>query len=58
MEDCHLDGGEYGFVVFNSGRLVNGLSARVRVWQSGYLFQYAIAMIAGLIVILAFWVML
>ena len=47
-----------GWLVNGSGRLVGGLAARVRVWQSGYLFQYAIAMIVGLIVILAIWVML
>jgi len=47
-----------GWMVNGSGRLVNGLAARVRVWQSGYLFQYAFAMIIGLIVILAFWVVL
>jgi len=46
------------WMVNGSGRMVSGLSARVRLWQSGYLFQYAIAMIVGLIVILAFWVML
>ncbi len=47
-----------GWMVNGSGRLVDGLAARVRVWQSGYLFQYAFAMIVGLIVILAIWVML
>jgi NADH-quinone oxidoreductase subunit L len=47
-----------GWLVNGSGRLVGGLAARVRVWQSGYLFQYAFAMIVGLIVILAIWVML
>ena len=47
-----------GWLVNGSGRLVDGLAARVRVWQSGYLFQYAFAMIVGLIAILAIWVML
>jgi NADH-quinone oxidoreductase subunit L len=47
-----------GWLVNGSGRLVGDLAARVRVWQSGYLFQYAFAMIVGLIVILAIWVML
>jgi NADH-quinone oxidoreductase subunit L len=47
-----------GWLVNGSGRLVGGLAARVRVWQSGYLFQYAFAMIVGLIAILAIWVML
>jgi NADH-quinone oxidoreductase subunit L len=46
------------WLVNGSGRLVDGLAARVRVWQSGYLFQYAFAMIVGLIAILAIWVML
>jgi hypothetical protein len=32
------------------------LAARVRGFQSGYLYQYAFAMIIGLIGILAFWV--
>jgi hypothetical protein len=36
---------------------VGDLAARVRIWQSGYLFQYAFAMIVGLMVILAIWVM-
>jgi NADH-quinone oxidoreductase subunit L len=45
-------------LVNGSGRLVNSLAARVRVWQSGYLFQYAFVMIAGLIGILAIWVIL
>ncbi len=46
-----------GWLVNGSGRLVGDLAARVRVWQSGYLFQYAFAMIVGLMVILAIWVM-
>ena len=47
-----------GWMVNGSVRLMDGLSARIRVWQSGYLFHYAFAMIAGLIGILAIWVML
>ena len=46
------------WMVNGSGRLVNILAAKIRVWQSGYLFQYAFVMIAGLIGILTFWVML
>jgi NADH-quinone oxidoreductase subunit L len=46
------------WMVNGSGRLVNSLAARIRVWQSGYLFQYAFVMIAGLIGILAIWVIL
>ncbi|MGK2927784.1 MAG: NADH-quinone oxidoreductase subunit L [Lysobacterales bacterium] len=47
-----------GWLVNGSARLVGGISARVRTLQSGYLFQYAFAMIVGLIVILAIWVTL
>jgi NADH-quinone oxidoreductase subunit L len=47
-----------GWMVNGSARLVDIIAARVRLWQSGYLFQYAFVMIAGLIGILAFWVML
>jgi NADH-quinone oxidoreductase subunit L len=47
-----------GWLVNGSARLVDSISARVRVWQSGYLFQYAFAMIIGLIVIIAVWVIL
>jgi NADH-quinone oxidoreductase subunit L len=47
-----------GWLVNGSARLVGNISARVRTWQSGYLFQYAFAMIVGLIVILAIWVTL
>ncbi|MFB3077683.1 MAG: hypothetical protein ACE1Y4_06710, partial [Lysobacterales bacterium] len=46
------------WMVNGAARLMNNLSARIRVWQSGYLFHYAFAMIAGLIGILAIWVML
>jgi len=47
-----------GWMVNGSARLMGNLAARVRVWQSGYLFHYAFAMIVGLIGILAIWVML
>jgi NADH-quinone oxidoreductase subunit L len=47
-----------GWLVNGSARLVGTISARVRLWQSGYLFQYAFAMIVGLIAILAIWVAL
>jgi len=47
-----------GWVVNGSARLVGSISARVRLWQSGFLFQYAFAMIVGLIAILAIWVTL
>jgi NADH-quinone oxidoreductase subunit L len=47
-----------GWLVNGSARLMGNLAARVRVWQSGYLFHYAFAMIIGLIGILAIWVML
>ena len=45
-----------GVLVNGSARLVGTIAAKVRLWQSGYLFQYAFAMILGLIGILAFWV--
>jgi len=45
-----------GWLVNGSAKLVNNLSARVRVWQSGYLFHYAFAMIIGLAGILAIWI--
>jgi NADH-quinone oxidoreductase subunit L len=47
-----------GWLVNGSARLVGNIAARVRVWQSGYLFHYAFAMIVGLIGIIAIWVML
>ena len=49
-----IDGG----MVNGSARLISSLATRVRGWQTGYLFNYAFAMIAGLIGILAFWVVL
>jgi NADH-quinone oxidoreductase subunit L len=47
-----------GVLVNGSARLMGNLSARIRLWQSGYLFQYAFAMIVGLIGMIAIWVML
>ena len=47
-----------GWLVNGSARLVDNLAQRVRVWQTGYLFHYAFAMIVGLIGILAIWVIL
>jgi NADH-quinone oxidoreductase subunit L len=48
-----IDGG----LVNGSARLVGAVAGRIRLWQTGYLFQYAFAMIIGLISILAIWVM-
>jgi NADH-quinone oxidoreductase subunit L len=47
-----------GWLVNGSAKLMGNLAARIRVWQSGYLFHYAFAMIIGLIGILAIWVTL
>jgi NADH-quinone oxidoreductase subunit L len=47
-----------GVLVNGSARLMGSLSARVRHWQTGYLFQYAFAMILGLIGLIAVWVIL
>lgn len=47
-----------GVLVNGSARLVGSVAQRVRTWQSGYLFQYAFAMIIGLIAILTLWVFL
>jgi NADH-quinone oxidoreductase subunit L len=47
-----------GFLVNGTGRAVNWVAARVRKWQTGYLYDYAFAMILGLIAILAVWVVL
>jgi len=47
-----------GWLVNGSARLVNRLASRVRQWQSGYLYDYAFAMILGLIAILGAWVVL
>jgi NADH-quinone oxidoreductase subunit L len=45
-----------GVLVNGSARLVSAVAGRIRLWQTGYLFQYAFAMIIGLISILAIWV--
>ena len=45
-----------GVLVNGSARLVGAVAGRVRLWQTGYLFQYAFAIIIGLIGILAIWV--
>ena len=45
-----------GVLVNGSARLVGAVAGRIRLWQTGYLFQYAFAMIIGLISILAIWV--
>jgi len=47
-----------GWLVNGSARLMGSLAARIRTWQSGYLFHYAFAMIIGLIGIIAIWVTL
>jgi len=47
-----------GLLVNGSARLVDVAAKRLRLLQSGYLFQYAFAMIIGLIAILAIWVVL
>jgi len=43
-------------IVNGSARLVEWIAARVRRWQTGFLYDYAFAMIIGLIGILAVWV--
>jgi len=43
-------------LVNGSARLVEWIAARVRRWQTGFLYDYAFAMIIGLIGILAVWV--
>jgi NADH-quinone oxidoreductase subunit L len=45
-----------GWLVNGSARLMGKLATRVRGLQTGYLYQYAFAMIIGLIGILAIWV--
>ncbi|MDZ4729508.1 MAG: NADH-quinone oxidoreductase subunit L [Xanthomonadales bacterium] len=47
-----------GLLVNGSAKAVGVLAQRLRQLQSGYLFQYAFAMIIGLIAILAIWVVL
>ncbi len=43
-------------IVNGSARVVEWFAARVRRWQTGFLYDYAFAMIIGLIGILAVWV--
>jgi len=43
-------------LVNGSARLVEWIAAKVRRWQTGFLYDYAFAMIIGLIGILAVWV--
>ena len=43
-------------MVNGSARLVEWIAARIRRWQTGFLYDYAFAMIIGLIGILAVWV--
>ena len=45
-------------LVNGSARVVEWIAARVRRWQTGFLYDYAFAMIIGLIGILAVWVTL
>ncbi len=52
------DGVIDGWLVNGSARAVNWIAARVRRWQTGYLYDYAFAMIIGLIAILGAWVVL
>ena len=47
-----------GWLVNGSARAVNWMALRVRRWQTGYLYDYAFAMILGLIAILGVWVVL
>ena len=47
-----------GWLVNGSARLVAAVAARVRRWQTGFLYDYAFTMIIGLIVILGVWVVL
>ena len=43
-------------IVNGSARVVGWLATQVRRWQTGFLYDYAFAMIIGLIGILAVWV--
>ncbi|NNE05340.1 MAG: NADH-quinone oxidoreductase subunit L [Xanthomonadales bacterium] len=47
-----------GWLVNGSAKAVNWLAGRVRRWQTGFLYDYAFAMIVGLIAILGTWVVL
>jgi NADH-quinone oxidoreductase subunit L len=43
-------------IVNGTARVVEWVASRVRRWQTGFLYDYAFAMIIGLIGILAVWV--
>ncbi len=45
-----------GLLVNGSARVVQAVAARVRRWQTGFLYDYAFSMILGLIAILGVWV--
>ena len=45
-------------IVNGSAKIVEWFAARVRRWQTGFLYDYAFAMIIGLIGILAVWVVM
>ena len=47
-----------GWLVNGSAKAVHWMAARVRQWQTGYLYDYAFAMILGLIAILGVWVVM
>jgi NADH-quinone oxidoreductase subunit L len=47
-----------GWLVNGSARAVQWMAGRVRRWQTGYLYDYAFAMILGLIAILGVWVVM
>jgi NADH-quinone oxidoreductase subunit L len=47
-----------GFLVNGSARLIAAVAARVRRWQTGFLYDYAFTMIIGLIALLGAWVVL
>ena len=47
-----------GWLVNGSARLVAAVAARVRRWQTGFLYDYAFTMIIGLIALLGAWVVL
>jgi NADH-quinone oxidoreductase subunit L len=47
-----------GLLVNGSARAVNWVASKVRQWQTGFLYDYAFAMILGLIAILGVWVVL
>jgi len=47
-----------GWLVNGSAKLIAAVAARVRRWQTGFLYDYAFSMIIGLIAILGVWVVL